>query len=246
MSAPISHSCSANALDDFTLSEASRNSPSGSVNGMDVDMAPPPPAVPLPANISPVPWRQTPPPIASVSRPNKRKHEDRYDPYASSVKRRAVSPSITALRDSLSHAIGAPGCYSASSSTSSIPIPRSPIVRSRDSMSMSVTSSPGTLAYNHLSHSHSNSLSHSYTHSHIHSHSHNIPIPIGFIPMSGTLSRPLSGFNSPLSSSPQQRPVGLLASPILRPIPRMASSSNDRGQKEIDGTGQAVSSLSLG
>ncbi|KAL1749005.1 hypothetical protein HDZ31DRAFT_59889 [Schizophyllum fasciatum] len=38
-------------------------------------------------------WRSTPPPTQSAVRSNKRKHDDRYDPYPS-AKRRAVSPSI--------------------------------------------------------------------------------------------------------------------------------------------------------
>jgi hypothetical protein len=135
--------------------------------------------------------------------------------------------------------MGGSGTVSTSSS-GSIPIPRSPIVRSANSMS--VASSPG---------SHPHSFSHPYSHSHSHSHpslaniSMNLPMPLGF---GGSLSRPLSALNSPLSSSPQQRPVALLASPVLRPIPRMASAStngHDRAQRELDGTGQAVSSLSL-
>ena len=67
--------------------------------------------------------------------------------------------------------------------------------------------------------------------------------------MSMSGSRPLSALNSPLSSSPQQRPTALLASPVLRPMPRMASTSaageRDKGQREVDGTGMAVSGLSL-
>ncbi|KZT30736.1 hypothetical protein NEOLEDRAFT_1159854 [Neolentinus lepideus HHB14362 ss-1] len=44
-------------------------------------------------------WRYTPPPTTSAVRTNKRKLEDRFDPYPTSAKRRAVSPSISHLRD---------------------------------------------------------------------------------------------------------------------------------------------------
>ncbi|TCD62851.1 hypothetical protein EIP91_006332 [Steccherinum ochraceum] len=46
-------------------------------------------------------WRYTPPPTSSAVRSNKRKFDDRYDPYPAS-KRRAVSPSVTLLRESQS------------------------------------------------------------------------------------------------------------------------------------------------
>ncbi|KDR85404.1 hypothetical protein GALMADRAFT_52509 [Galerina marginata CBS 339.88] len=45
-------------------------------------------------------WRYTPPPTTSAVRSNKRKLDDRFDPYPSSSKRRAVSPSLQYLRDS--------------------------------------------------------------------------------------------------------------------------------------------------
>ncbi|KAG1760363.1 hypothetical protein EDD22DRAFT_901597 [Suillus occidentalis] len=44
-------------------------------------------------------WRYTPPPTTSAVRSNKRKLDDRYDPYPTSAKRRAVSPSISYLRE---------------------------------------------------------------------------------------------------------------------------------------------------
>lgn len=63
-------------------------------------------------------WRYTPPPTSSAVRTNKRKSvlslcipwfltelstvDDRYDPYPTTNKRRAVSPSISLLRDSQS------------------------------------------------------------------------------------------------------------------------------------------------
>ncbi|TFY64295.1 hypothetical protein EVJ58_g2729 [Rhodofomes roseus] len=79
--------------------------PAASVNGedmlespggaaMDVDV--PSSLVGSPAASS---WRYTPPPTSSAVRTNKRKMDDRYDPYPTANKRRAVSPSISFLRD---------------------------------------------------------------------------------------------------------------------------------------------------
>ncbi|KAI0784938.1 hypothetical protein C8Q75DRAFT_337628 [Abortiporus biennis] len=45
-------------------------------------------------------WRYTPPPTTSAVRSNKRKFDDRYDPYPTANKRRAVSPSLSYLRES--------------------------------------------------------------------------------------------------------------------------------------------------
>ncbi|KAK2461595.1 hypothetical protein APHAL10511_006058 [Amanita phalloides] len=44
-------------------------------------------------------WRCTPPPTTSAVRFNKRKLDDRFDPYPSASKRRAVSPSLSHLRE---------------------------------------------------------------------------------------------------------------------------------------------------
>ncbi|KAJ8456763.1 hypothetical protein ONZ45_g18586 [Pleurotus djamor] len=46
-------------------------------------------------------WRYTPPPTSSSGRTNKRKFsiDDRFDPYPTSAKRRAVSPSLSHLRE---------------------------------------------------------------------------------------------------------------------------------------------------
>ncbi|KAI0066424.1 hypothetical protein BV25DRAFT_1971221 [Artomyces pyxidatus] len=82
-------------------------------------------------------WRYTPPPTASAVRTNKRKYDDRFDPYQTASKRRAVSPSVSYLRES-------------HSSLSPIYIPRGrapvpvPVASSRDG---SVTSSP-TVSHN--------------------------------------------------------------------------------------------------
>ncbi|KAI0347714.1 hypothetical protein BDW22DRAFT_1319685 [Trametopsis cervina] len=55
-------------------------------------------------------WRYTPPPTSSSAvRSTKRKLDDRYDPYPMPAKRRAVSPSVSYLRESLSHTPRTPG-----------------------------------------------------------------------------------------------------------------------------------------
>lgn len=78
--------------DDF----ATCTSGSPMVVAMDVD---PPLTSPLVTSTPAVQWRYTPPPTASAVRSNKRKLDDRYDPYPTAAKRRAVSPSISYLRE---------------------------------------------------------------------------------------------------------------------------------------------------
>ncbi|KAI0778743.1 hypothetical protein BD413DRAFT_466180 [Trametes elegans] len=60
---------------------------------MDVDM--PSSSVGSPGISS---WRYTPPPTSTSAVRNKRKLDDRYDPYPTAAKRRAVSPSVSHLR----------------------------------------------------------------------------------------------------------------------------------------------------
>ncbi|EIW63953.1 uncharacterized protein TRAVEDRAFT_111403 [Trametes versicolor FP-101664 SS1] len=60
---------------------------------MDVDM--PSSSVGSPSISS---WRYTPPPTSTSAVRNKRKLDDRYDPYPTAAKRRAVSPSVNHLR----------------------------------------------------------------------------------------------------------------------------------------------------
>lgn len=73
--------------DDMCISE------SPGTNGMDVDMMSTSPSFSS-FHSSMSQWRYTPPPTSSATRSNKRKLEDRYDPYPSS-KRRAVSPAYS-------------------------------------------------------------------------------------------------------------------------------------------------------
>ncbi|KAF8632968.1 hypothetical protein AX15_001565 [Amanita polypyramis BW_CC] len=91
------------------------HTPSGSVNGddfnaslsecssfgnnlMDIDMPWASPSVST-ASTPMSHWRHTPPPTSSAVRSNKRKLDDRFDPYPSASKRRAVSPSLSHLRE---------------------------------------------------------------------------------------------------------------------------------------------------
>ncbi|KAF9244510.1 hypothetical protein BU15DRAFT_71494 [Melanogaster broomeanus] len=108
-----------------------------------------------------VQWRYTPPPTTSAVRSNKRKFDDRYDPYPTAAKRRAVSPSISYLREShpsLSYprtpngrpslpmplSIPVPGTSSAASSptVTGYPFPSYSNPRQVGIGSMSVSSSP--------------------------------------------------------------------------------------------------------
>ncbi|KAE9400549.1 hypothetical protein BT96DRAFT_819019 [Gymnopus androsaceus JB14] len=90
-------------LNTMSISE----SPSFSNMAMDVDM---PSVSPSVSSLSSTPinhWRYTPPPITSAVRSNKRKLDDRFDPYPAASKRRAVSPSVNLLRESHSN-MGSP------------------------------------------------------------------------------------------------------------------------------------------
>ncbi|KAF8898955.1 hypothetical protein BD779DRAFT_1486386 [Infundibulicybe gibba] len=83
--------------DDLNMSLSA--SPSIGSLAMDVDM---PSGSPSMSSMSSTPinhWRYTPPPTTSAVRSNKRKLDDRFDPYPSASKRRAVSPSLSHLRD---------------------------------------------------------------------------------------------------------------------------------------------------
>ncbi|CCL98079.1 uncharacterized protein FIBRA_00073 [Fibroporia radiculosa] len=82
--------------------------PAHSVNGDDMGMLDSPGGMAMDVDMpsssmgSPIvsSWRYTPPPTSSAVRNNKRKVDDRYDPYPTANKRRAVSPSLSYLRES--------------------------------------------------------------------------------------------------------------------------------------------------
>ncbi|KAJ3825626.1 hypothetical protein F5880DRAFT_207835 [Lentinula raphanica] len=163
---------------------------------MDVDV---PSVSPSVSSLSSTPinhWRYTPPPTTSVVRSNKRKLDDRFDPYPASSKRRAVSPSLTFLRESHSN-VGSPKTRGT---------PRLPIaipVTVPGSNTNSATSSP-------------------------------------------TFSGSFSSFSRsvPVASSPTLRASIGLASPILRPLARGIRREGE--EKEVEGAGEAVGSLSIG
>ncbi|TFK30846.1 hypothetical protein FA15DRAFT_35000 [Coprinopsis marcescibilis] len=178
------------------MSVSETSSSFGTSSMMDVDM---PPGSPMLANLSGSnSWRYTPPPTSSSAvRTNKRKLEDRFDPYPSSSKRRAVSPSLHYLRDSLSSM-------------------NSPISRGNNN--------PRTYPIS-------------------------IPINIPSSTVSSAASSPTisNSFTqyprlSSNTSSPTMRSTMLLASPILRPIPRRRQEGEER---EVAGAGEAVNSLTL-
>ncbi|KAF9645434.1 hypothetical protein BDM02DRAFT_564469 [Thelephora ganbajun] len=135
-------------------------------------------------------WRYTPPSTSSAVRSNKRKHDDRYDPYPA-AKRRAVSPSMsTYLRVSPRISIPVAIPISVPNSSSS-----SPVITQMQS----------------------------FTHPNF------------------AFSRPVIG--SPGMSSPTMRAtVGLLASPILRPLPRARREGEER---EIENAGEGLGGISL-
>ncbi|CAA7265968.1 unnamed protein product [Cyclocybe aegerita] len=86
--------------DDTGMSISETSSSFGGGGSMDIDA---PLGSPLLPSFSQNPiahWRYTPPPTTSAVRSNKRKLDDRFDPYPSSSKRRAVSPSLHYLRES--------------------------------------------------------------------------------------------------------------------------------------------------
>ncbi|KAI0285452.1 hypothetical protein BGY98DRAFT_366815 [Russula aff. rugulosa BPL654] len=123
--------------DDITA-----DSPGGAA--MDVDM--PPSLFGSPASASLHQWRYTPPPTSSSAvRTSKRKYDDRFDPYPTSSKRRAVSPSVSFLREN--HTSLSPIYIPRSGSSSRGPIP----VPITSSAAGSVASSPishnGTLPF---------------------------------------------------------------------------------------------------
>ena len=148
--------------------------------------------------------------------------EDRFDPYAPSAKRRAVSPSISQLKER--------------DIVSPIVIPRSPVLKPRQSFSHShsqanyATSSPTI--------SHSNSFS--YGNGVGNSAGNGYPIQL-----SGN-GHHRSGSSSSVVSSPTVRASMILASPILRPVPRLAKRANGDEEKIVDGAGENLRDLNIG
>ncbi|KAL5533962.1 hypothetical protein ACEPAG_422 [Sanghuangporus baumii] len=176
------------------------------------------PSVPS-AMVPPQTWRQTPPPTSASSavRTAKRKYEDRFEPYAPAVKRRAVSPSISHLKDR--------------DIISPIVIPRSPILKPRKSFSQSQTNSTTS------SPTVSNPSSYMYG-------SNGSPFPL---PLSSN-GHNRSGSSSSVVSSPTVRASMILASPILRPVPRLAAGLKRAGDEEkiVDGAGENLKELNIG
>ncbi|KAG6821386.1 hypothetical protein H0H93_014183 [Arthromyces matolae] len=199
-SAPISikkPAAAANSVNGDDPNMSTSVSSSLGTAAMDIDL---PPGSPMNSMSTPLNyWRYTPPPSTSAVRSNKRKLEDRFDPYPTASKRRAVSPSISYLRDNHT-STGSPIGGRNSRLPISIPvsIPGSAV--------NSATSSP--------------TISSSYP---------------------TALSRPVS-----MTSSPTLRASMVLASPILRPVPR--HGMNRRGEedeREVQGAGDAVGGLTL-
>ncbi|EAU92742.2 hypothetical protein CC1G_01787 [Coprinopsis cinerea okayama7 len=181
----------------MSVSETSSSSFGGN-NMMDVDMVPGSPLLP---SISSTSWRYTPPPTSSAVRSNKRKLEDRFDPYPTSSKRRAVSPSLHYLRDPMMASMSSPMGRGNNGNPRAYPI--SIPITIPSSTASSAASSP-TIA------------SSSYT----------------------QYPRLASNTSSPtMRSAPM-----LLASPILRPIPRRRQEGEER---EVAGAGEAVNGLTL-
>ncbi|TEB38947.1 hypothetical protein FA13DRAFT_1724890 [Coprinellus micaceus] len=179
------------------MSEASSSYNGGASTPMDVDMAF---GSPLLNSMSAMPshsWRYTPPPTAtSAVRNNKRKLDDsRFDPYPTSSKRRAVSPSLHYLN---SHSTTNSPISRASTSRGPIAIP----LQIPTSVVNSAASSP--------------TVSGPYP-----------PYP-----------RMINSTNSPTMRSNSM----LLASPIIRPIPRRRQEEEER---VVESTGQQVQGLQL-
>ncbi|KAF7307127.1 hypothetical protein MIND_00506100 [Mycena indigotica] len=70
---------------------------SPSLSAMDVDVPSGSPSLSSISSMSISGWRSTPPPTTSAVRSNKRKFDERFDPYQNASKRRAVSPSLSHL-----------------------------------------------------------------------------------------------------------------------------------------------------
>ncbi|KAF8481383.1 hypothetical protein JB92DRAFT_3132910 [Gautieria morchelliformis] len=200
---------------------------------MDVDMASPllPPSAHSAISSPTQPqWRQTPPPTSSAVRSNKRKFDDRYDPYPTAAKRRAVSPSVNTLHPHAHHSHSHPH-----------------------------QSHSHSHSHQHShSHSHSHHSSRSGSSSHSHPSASPISIPIPRSARSVTSSPVLRPTSSPVmrpTSFPGQSPILKgTSSPTMRSIARLPplaslrggyDGERDKSRKCVDGAEEAVSSLSL-
>ncbi|KAL1760953.1 hypothetical protein FB107DRAFT_245362 [Schizophyllum commune] len=218
-------------------------------------------------------WRSTPPPTSSTVRSNKRKHDDRYDPYPS-AKRRAVSPSIgragspssfmrgyVAARGVSPHlhspratprmplaipkSIPGSSCSSAASS---------PTVGGLLTNGGSVLFSPGTT--NPSNSQTSNNGNGNGMHASSSSSSSSGMNSLAGSPNGYTSPTIFAGSPSSYSSGLSfARPVGMtasptlrasmgLASPILRPVVR--SWLKEGEEPEVEGAGERVNGLTLG
>ncbi|KAL0951473.1 hypothetical protein HGRIS_008161 [Hohenbuehelia grisea] len=179
--------------------------PAGSVNGDDLSMSGSPGAAmdvdaPMASPSFPATqWRYTPPPTSSAVRSNKRKFsvDDRFDPYPTAAKRRAVSPSVSYLRES----------HGMSSPLSARPPSRLPIAIPMSIPGSAVSSAASSPTF------------------------------------AGNFSTPFHRPSLSIASSPTLRASMVLASPILRPIPRHRRLDGE--DKEIEGAGEGVGGLTL-
>ncbi|KAI0931327.1 hypothetical protein AcW2_000244 [Taiwanofungus camphoratus] len=114
------------------MSVGKPTTPAQSVCGDDLGMLESPGGMPMDVDMpsssvgSPIvsSWRYTPPPTSCAVRSNKRKRtlDDRYDPYPTASKRRAVSPSVSYLREA-QPALFTGRCVSGAAPRLSMPIP---------------------------------------------------------------------------------------------------------------------------
>lgn len=190
--------------DDQTMSISEASSGYGGPSAMDVDMAFGSPLLSsIPTALPNNSWRYTPPPTASTAvRTNKRKLDDsRFDPYPTSAKRRAVSPSIHGVPHYMKDGHSTTGSPMGRASTSRLGPISIPLSIPASTVS-SATSSP--------------TISSAYPH---------YPRTVN------------------MTASPTLRAAPmLLASPIIRPIPRRRLEGEER---EMEHTGQQVQSLHI-
>ncbi|KAF7979389.1 hypothetical protein HWV62_42486 [Athelia sp. TMB] len=120
----------------------------GPFQPMDIDV---PMASPSLSHTPAIQWRHTPPPTTSAVRSNKRKLDDRFDPYPSSSKRRAVSPSVSSYFRDAHSSLRTPGTPRLSIPIG-IPVNNAPSVAGSPTIgSMYATSIPRNGSIGHMS-----------------------------------------------------------------------------------------------